>query len=534
MESGLHTGDDVGGLILFPHQVAVQVMEVYACGVNEKNEDDQILRQCIGQILQWSRSCIEAITPLSQGSRSEPVRVDVFDFNEDILSKETIIPRNMQECEDEDELESMDHYGTEGHMGNEHTTCSISGVDGLPFTLQKRKYKMSQLVQKQKGARRVGSSQAEKVSLAQVETQLQSSICSKGCLKKLDVGAVLMKRFRVWGSPDYEERASWILETLTDCYNKDSDKFETRLCGVSICNGCYAVALGYSKCRIEELKSDIRSIGITSELFGMECSGRSLAAHGNTVHVPRTSVGVQAMESVFEKYVTETGCTQPHRQCRRRSDNQMVPLILLPMNTRREDVFYTIVADVERITKSKAPGPCSFYRLWRTEYTHVQIPPHSRFSKCQTCWEYRTCWEASTTNPAQKQLVRERLNLHQVVQVEERKDYWRAKQNAILYPNKSMCLIVDGMDQNTTMVPKLRQAMKEIEGPYVKTHLCSILVHGKGLYSDVWIDSHHKHDSNQVITSIMNVINDVRDRRGGLLPPVLRIQANNCGRENKN
>ena len=51
---------------------------------------------------------------------------------------------------------------------------------------------------------------------------------------------------------------------------------------------------------------------------------------------------------------------------------------------------------------------------------------------------------------------------------------------------------------------------------------------------DVWIDSHHKHDSNQVITSIMNVINDVRDRRGGLLPPMLRIQVDNCGRENKN
>ena len=68
----------------------------------------------------------------------------------------------------------------------------------------------------------------------------------------------------------------------------------------------------------------------------------------------------------------------------------------------------------------------------------------------------------------------------------------------------------------------------------MKTHLCGILVHDEDLYLDVWIDSHHKHDSNQVITSIMNVINDVRDRRGGLLPLVLCIQADNCGRENKN
>ena len=230
----------------------------------------------------------------------------------------------------------------------------------------------------------------------------------------------------------------------------------------------------------------------------------------------------------------ECGCTQPHRECQRRNDKTMVPLVLLPMNKRREDVYHAVIADVQKITMTKAPGPCSFYRIWRMQYTHVQIPPHSRFSKCQICWEYRTCFKASTTNPTQKQLVREQLNLNEVLQVEERRDYWKAKNDAILYPNESMCLIVDGMDQNTTMVPKLRQAVKEIEARYVKTHLSGVLVYGEGLYSDVWIDSHHKHDSNQVVTSIMHVIDDVRTRRGRKLPPVLRIQTNNCGRENKN
>ena len=73
------------------------------------------------------------------------------------------------------------------------------------------------------------------------------------------------------------------------------------------------MALGYSKRHIEELKSDIRSIGITSEVFGLECIGRLSAVHGNTIHVPQTSVDVQTMESVFEKYVQEIGCTQPHK-----------------------------------------------------------------------------------------------------------------------------------------------------------------------------------------------------------------------------
>ena len=81
-----------------------------------------------------------------------------------------------------------------------------------------------------------------------------------------------------------------------------------------------------------------------------------------------------------------------------------------------------------------------------------------------------------------------------------------------------MSLIMDGMDHNTTMVSNLREAIKEIEGQYIKTHLCGVLIHGEDLYSDVWIDSHHKHDSTQVVTSIMHVIDDVRTRLGGQLP----------------
>jgi hypothetical protein len=66
----------------------------------------------------------------------------------------------------------------------------------------------------------------------------------------------------------------------------------------------------------------------------------------------------------------------------------------------------------------------------------------------------------------------------------------------MITPNFFMCLIIDGMDQNMMMVPKMRQTVKNIESRFVKTHLCEVLVHGIGLYVDVWIDAYHKHDSN--------------------------------------
>jgi hypothetical protein len=69
--------------------------------------------------------------------------------------------------------------------------------------------------------------------------------------------------------------------------------------------------------------------------------------------------------------------------------------------------------------------------------------------------------------------------------MEERRNYWLFKRSAMITPDFFMSLIVDGMDQNTTMVPKMRQTVKNIESRFVKTHLCEVLVHGIGLYTDV-------------------------------------------------
>ena len=239
------------------------------------------------------------------------------------------------------------------------------------------------------------------------------------------------------------------------------------------------------------------------------------------------------MKTIFERFIKEARCIQPHRQCQK-SDNKMVPLVQLPINSTRMDVFRAVSTNVEKLTVEKSPGNCLFYRMWHTEYSYVLIPPYSRFSKCQTCWEYRTCLESSSTNPTQKHLIQEKILLHQGSQIEEGRDYWNAKDNTKLFPNESLLFIVDEMDQNTTMVLKVRETAKGIEGRYMKTHLCGVSIHGKGLFLDVWIDSHHKYDRNHVITSIVYAIADVKARRGGIFPPTLRNQADNCGRENKN
>ena len=144
-------------------------MDIDACGVYKSNEDGQLLRQCIGQIVRWSRSFIEAIDMVPEGSRSKTTTVEVFNFNDDILFEEKIISRNMQDCKDVDELEIMDPSRIEETMANAHTTCGISRVDGLPCSLPKKKYTMTQRGRKEKQPRRIGFSRAKEISLVNVQ-----------------------------------------------------------------------------------------------------------------------------------------------------------------------------------------------------------------------------------------------------------------------------------------------------------------------------------------------------------------------------
>ena len=94
-----------------------------------------------------------------------------------------------------------------------------------------------------------------------------------------------------------------------------------------------------------------------------------------------------------------------------------------------------------------------------------------------------------------KQAIQQSYNLHIDLTIEERKDYSRARQVAIESPYDITTLIIDGVDQNTTIVPRFKQTVKDIESRFVKTRLCGVLVHGI-VHCHLWMDSHHKHDSN--------------------------------------
>jgi hypothetical protein len=187
------------------------------------------------------------------------------------------------------------------------------------------------------------------------------------------------------------------------------DKYNTKLDGVGVCNACYAMALGYSQRHFKQLK-------VAHRVYG-----RMVAVHGNTCNLREQAKMSVARES-FTSFVRNAGCTQPHHQVRRKVDNSIVSLILLPINTTKVDVFHFVNEDVKTLVGGESLSLAPFYRLWRTEFLHVQIPPFSRFSKCYHSWEYK-CGMEATTNAVARLQIKELFLVHIRHQMEERCDY---------------------------------------------------------------------------------------------------------------
>jgi hypothetical protein len=66
-------------------------------------------------------------------------------------------------------------------------------------------------------------------------------------------------------------------------------------------------------------------------------------------------------------------------------------------------------------------------------------------------------------NIAMKAAVDLADQLHLNLTTEERKDCSHAREATIESPDDTMSIIIDGMDQNTTYVPKFKQSVKRIK-----------------------------------------------------------------------
>jgi hypothetical protein len=108
-------------------------------------------------------------------------------------------------------------------------------------------------------------------------------------------------------------------------------------------------------------------------------------------------------------------------------------------------------------------------------------------------------------------------------------------------PDVYLVLIMDGMDNAKTCVPRQAAASKDVDGAGqpLKTQLVGVLSPGHGFYGAITLPR-QAHGSSLAISVMLKAILEIEKRgkeKNGpqwKLPPVLLFQADNCGRENKN
>ena len=112
----------------------------------------------------------------------------------------------------------------------------------------------------------------------------------------------------------------------------------------------------------------------------------------------------------------------------------------------------------------------------------------------------------------------------------ERQKYYKHIYKAKKYPNKYLSLIIDGMDQKTTSLPKPRLLSKHASAMWkLSCHVVAVIVHGRGhhVYVDV---GEIPQDSNCTCNILMQTFLKHVDH----LSPILYVQMDNTVRENKN
>ena len=167
--------------------------------------------------------------------------------------------------------------------------------------------------------------------------------------------------------------------------------------------------------------------------------------------------------------------------------------------------------------------------------TAVVIPKVKRFTKCTACTSFDDRIHKSN-NPQEVKEIRTQKELHIVMQEDERIKYYHHRSKSRTNPKDSICMIMDGMDQNKTAILNLkRNTSATANFTPVKMAVISILCHSHSPYCQTFTfpaQSFPK-DSSLTCELLSRAIKMIK-KTMGYLPPTLYLQLDNTGRENKN
>lgn len=216
--------------------------------------------------------------------------------------------------------------------------------------------------------------------------------------------------------------------------------------------------------------------------------------------------------------------------------------IIIPYFSRKE-VYAQYLADFERFSSCTSTSrPLSrerFCHEWREKLPHIKVSRlKSAWARCDECTTFRTLI-TSAPSKEERQRLKTCYESHLDHQRRQRAKYYKHRNKAIQHPQNYISIIMDGMDQKKSELPReVRQSKTSKEKLHLKQKLMGCLVHGEGMYLYLLASPVLKAGANFATHCLWRTLEEVGNARekGGhstILPDVLYLQLDNAS-DNKN
>ncbi len=297
--------------------------------------------------------------------------------------------------------------------------------------------------------------------------------------------------------------------------------------GQQVCSTFLFDAFRFSR----KVQSSVRAICKNNLKLSLTANKSSISTTSflDSIPNPRSSSilaapGREAVVSYLSRLAENTGDKMP-------DINEMH----LPFHTKME-VYAHFKEEYKKTSSSSLAGFPSanyFLRTWKSSCRFIKVRKRNRFSKCDICERLKDEMKIAVTNFESTAIVLAQKRAHYKMVTDERQEYKRKRDLAILNPTELLSLIIDGADQTAYGLPHFISHTKSQRGNSLSIKLVGLLEHAsENRLRLLTMTEEHQTGANHIVEAIHRFLMD--KYISSVLPPKLFIQVDNCTRENKN
>jgi hypothetical protein len=183
----IEAGDLLEGLVLSPSEEAILIEEVYVPSEEVYELSLYRMGDCLNKVIRWPRKLLEEMAHVPElGEQFVQQQPSLWSSRS---TESGFAPHTMSF------IASMEEV-----RGNQ--------VHGRPYSHRTRSQR------RPRGPRVIGKPRKERLSLDCVIMDKEKVLCSQRCLHDIQAEDILLLRCLSLGSPKYEKRSTWIIDTL--------------------------------------------------------------------------------------------------------------------------------------------------------------------------------------------------------------------------------------------------------------------------------------------------------------------------------